>query len=323
MTGAARLRPFVATDYPAWVAASNRCYPDYPWTVEEARHQDGAFDERAYFRMRVVAEVDGALVGSVQVHHKPGRYHPDRYAFDLWVLPGHRRRGYGGALYEVALAKLVERDAIAATAGAKESMADGVDFLRARGWVEIRRDWESRLPLRDFDPAPFAAAEERVRAQGIRISTLADELGRDPDAERKAFELVETCRQDVPDVDAATPSTIEDFRLHWTGAPGFLPDAFYVAIGPDGRWLGLSNMTRSLDDPSFIWQGLTGVRREERGRGIAMALKLRTVAHARRLGVEHIKTWNAQTNRPMLAVNEALGFVKQPAWIAFELRLRS
>jgi hypothetical protein len=58
-------------------------------------------------------------------------------------------------------------------------------------------------------------------------------------------------------------------------------------------------------------------------KGIAVALKLRTVAHAQRLGVDHIKTWNDQSNRPMLAINEAMGFEKQPAWISFEHLLPS
>jgi GNAT superfamily N-acetyltransferase len=77
-------------------------------------------------------------------------------------------------------------------------------------------------------------------------------------------------------------------------------------------------MFRSLDDPTFLWQGVTGVRRDARGKGIAMALKLRTVRYAIGRGVEHIKTWNDVRNRPMLSINEALGFEKQPAWVAYE-----
>ncbi len=161
-----------------------------------------------------------------------------------------------------------------------------------------------------------------MTARGIRISTYADEVAGDPGAPQKAFELTDLCRRDVPAMDAPTDVTFEEWRQDWIDAPSFLADAFFVAIDGEGRWLGMSNLQRSIEDPSFIWQGLTGVRREARGRGLAMALKLETVRHAQRLGVDHIKTWNDQRNRPMLAINEAMGFVKQPAWLGLELGLR-
>jgi mycothiol synthase len=82
----------------------------------------------------------------------------------------------------------------------------------------------------------------------------------------------------------------------------------------------MSNLQRSIEDTSFIWQGLSGVRREARGKGLAMALKLKTVHYAQSFGVEHIKTWNDQKNQSMLAINEAMGFAKQPAWLGLELR---
>jgi len=321
-TTTSRLRAFTDADYPAWVAGANRCYPDYPWSVEEARHDDDKWDHGRFFKRRLVAEEDGRMVGAVELYHRPSRFHPDRYGFDVWVLPDRRRRGHGGALHDAAVAILRERNALAATAGVKETMTDGVEFTRKRGWVEIKRDWESRLVVAEFDFDRFAGAAERVAAQGIRISTFADELASDPDAARKAYELTDHCRRDVPAMDQPTDVTFAEWKKDWTDAPSFLPDAFFVAIDGQGRWLGMSNLQRSIEDPSFIWQGLTGVRREARGRGLAMALKVMTVRYAQRLGVDHIKTWNDQRNQPMLAINVAMGFARQPAWIGLELRLR-
>ena len=123
-------------------------------------------------------------------------------------------------------------------------------------------------------------------------------------------------RREVPATEAATDETFEEWKQRWVDSPTFIADAFFVAIDKDGRWLGMSNLERQLSDPSFVWQGLTGVRREARGHGVAMALKLRTVTYARGMGVDHIKTWNDQKNRPMLSINEAMGFEKQPAWIS-------
>jgi GNAT superfamily N-acetyltransferase len=321
-TTASRLRAFTSDDYPAWVAGSNLCYPDYPWSIEEARHDDEKWDHSRFFKTRIVAEEDGLLVGAVELYHRPSRFHPDRYGFDVWVLPSHRRRGHGSALHDAATKLLRERNALAATAGVKESMTDGVEFTRKRGWVELKRDWESRLPVARFDFERFAGAAERVTSQGIRISTYAEEVARDADAPRKAYDLIDEVRRDVPAMDAPTDVSFEDWKKDWIDAPSFLADAFFVAIDGEGRWLAMSNLQRSIEDPSFIWQGLTGVRREARGRGLAMALKLLTVRHAQRMGVDHIKTWNDQRNRPMLAINEAMGFEKQPAWIGLELTLR-
>lgn len=321
-TTTSRLRAFTNDDYPAWVAGSNLCYPDYPWSVEEARHDDDKWDHDRFFKKRIVAEEDGLMVGVVEFYHRPSRFHPDRYGFDLWVLPDRRGRGHGGALHDAAITILRERNALAATSGVKETMTDGVEFTKKRGWVEIKRDWESRLTVAGFDFDKFAGAAERLTAQGIRISTLADELARDGGAAQKAYELTDHCRRDVPAMDQPTDITFEEWKKDWIDAPSFLADAFFVAIDGEGRWLGMSNLQRSIEDPSFIWQGLTGVARDARGKGLAMALKLMTVRYAQRLGVDHIKTWNDQHNRPMLAINEAMGFARQPAWIGLELRLR-
>lgn len=48
-----------------------------------------------------------------------------------------------------------------------------------------------------------------------------------------------------------------------------------------------------------------------------MALKLKTIEYARAHGYDVIKTWNDSSNVGMLAINEKLGFVRQPAWITF------
>ena len=321
-TRTARVRPFESGDYAALVDASNRTYPDYPWSVDEMRHQDDKFDTSRFFKIRLVADEGGAIVGSAEAGHRPSRFDPDSYHFDLWVLPECRQRGHGSALHDAVIAALRARDGRVARGATKESMTDGTAFLQKRGWKELKRDWESRLTVAGFDFAKFLGADERVAIERIRISTYAEELTRDPETPRKAYELIDVCRRDVPATDAATPITFEEWSADWVDAPGFLPDGFFVAIDRDGRWLGMSNLQESLEDKSFIWQGLTGVRPEARGKGIAMALKLRTVIRAQQLGVDHIKTWNDQRNRPMLAINEAMGFARQPAWISFEYALR-
>jgi GNAT superfamily N-acetyltransferase len=312
------VRTATSADYPALIAINKASYPDYGETEEEWRHWDKTWDHSKYFKTRLVAEDAGRVVGFGLVNHMKWAFVPTKYRIDVAVQPDQRGRGNGTALYDALLDQVRARNGKTVAAAAKESMADGVRFLTKRGFKEVKRDWESRLFVSGFDFARFASAPDRVAKQGIRVTSLAEELQRDPEALQKAFELNEDCRMDVPSVDPPTRHTFEEFRRDDIDAPNALLEAFYIAIDKDGRYLGLSNLFLSLDDPTFIWQGITGVRREARGRGIAMALKLRTVEYAISRGIEHIKTWNDVNNKPMLSINEAMGFAKQPAWISYE-----
>jgi mycothiol synthase len=294
----------------------NETYPDYAWTIDEVRFADADWKPEGFFRRRVIAEEGGVPVGYSAVSHARGQFTPENYRLDLIVRPAARRRGIGTTLLEDAVAALRPRDAHWIRSDVKESDTHGIGFATHAGAIELRRDWESRLAVAAFDLEPFAAAAKRAADAGVRITTLAAELKIDPDAVRKAYELHETARLDVPTLDPQTPSPYERFEHEVLRAPYALPEAHVLAL-IDGRYVGESVLAKEGTDPAVIYQHLTAVLREERGKGIAMALKLATIDYAKREGLREIRTWNASTNRPMLAINEALGFAKQPAWITF------
>ena len=324
MTTATRttLRGFTPADYARYVALANACYPEYGWTEAEVRHQDDTWDHSRFFRTRLIAEAGGEMVGALDVNHSSGSFVPDTYWMEVTVFPEHRRRGVGTALYERIESIVASRNGRVLRVGVKESMTEGVRFVTKRGFTETKRDWESRLDVAAFDETPFAGAFARIAAEDITITTLAAELAKDRAfAMREAYELHEDCRADVPSTDPVTRHDFDHFKKEIEG-PGALPEAYFIAIDARGRYLGESNLWASLEDPTFIWQGLTGVRRDARGKGVAMALKLHTVRYAKAEGKREIKTWNDVRNRPMLRINEAMGFVKQPVWIAFEKDLR-
>ena len=316
------LREFATADCARYVALTNACYPEYGWTEAEVRHQDETWDHARFFRTRVIAETGGELVGALDLNHSSGSFVPDTYWMEITVFPEHRRRGVGSALYDRIEEIVRSRSGRVLRIGVKESMNEGVRFVTKRGFTETKRDWESRLDVPSFDERPFAGAFDRIAAEGITVTTLAAELAKDPaPAMREAYELHEDCRLDVPSTDPVTRHDLDHFRKELEG-PSALPEAYFIAVDADGRYLGESNLWSSLDDPTYLWQGLTGVRREARGKGVAMALKLYTVRYAKEHGKREIKTWNDVRNRPMLRINEAMGFVKQPVWIAFEKVLR-
>lgn len=311
-----RLRPFEDADYPAYVGIANECYPDYAWTVDEMRYFDADWQPDGYFRRRIIAEENGAPVAYGDAANARGQFVPQNYRLEILVRPAARRRGVGMRLFADAIGVLRDRQARWVRMDGKESDPAPVAFATRVGLAELRRDWESRLDVASFDPSPFASGPRRVADAGIRITTLAEELKTDPDAVRKAYVLHAEARLDVPSLDPQTASPYERFEDEVLRAPYALPEAHFLAIR-DGRYVGESTMGKEGTDPGVIYQHLTGVLREERGKGVAMALKLKTIEYAKAAGLREIRTWNASVNRPMLAINEALGFVRQPAWITF------
>jgi len=73
--------------------------------------------------------------------------------------------------------------------------------------------------------------------------------------------------------------------------------------------------------PGLVWIGLTGVRREWRGKGIALALKLMAMRWAQRSGYVCIRTGKASNNVPILTLNKQLGFVREPWRVLFSRKL--
>ncbi|MBE0697643.1 MAG: GNAT family N-acetyltransferase, partial [Anaerolineaceae bacterium] len=98
--------------------------------------------------------------------------------------------------------------------------------------------------------------------------------------------------------------------------PSAIPDAFFVAV-KGGEYIGLSHILE-VEKGVSLYQGLTGVKPEYRRYGIGIAMKVRGIAYAQVHGYTLIMAENDAKNIPMLAMNERLGFVRQPEIITFE-----
>jgi GNAT superfamily N-acetyltransferase len=311
------LRPFRESDYERMLEIRNAIFPDYKTSLDEIRHWDSTWEADKYFKVRLALEDEsGRVVGFGQTNHMPHQFHPDKYEVNVQVDPDHQRRGYGRALFDRLLATVRERGAILIRAEAKESLPESVAWLQRRGFSEIQRYWESRLAVGAFDFDAFAEAIPRVAAQGVTFTTLAEEGVQSDETLRAMYELDRAIMRDVPMPEPITDTSYEAFLKGVLENPNFMPEAWFLA--KDGsQYVGLSNLWRSQELPDVYYQGLTGVLPEHRGRGIAMALKMRGMDFVRERGIREVRTWNNQRNRPMLRINEAMGFVKEPAWIEF------
>jgi GNAT superfamily N-acetyltransferase len=316
------LRPLHDGDYPSVVAISDAIFPEFQWSVVDARRDELAWDHATYRRLRLVATIEDEnggtpVVGWGQIAHIPHQFSADTYDLRLEVDPSYRRRGVGRALFDRFLGELNGWNARRVRSRTKQTLTDGVAFLERRGFMQIDLDWASRLDISAFDFRRFEAAMQRPADGSIDITTLAAEQAHDPEALQKAYALHLTCTRDMPRPDPVTDVPFAQFLAQQVERSTALPEAYFLATH-GGRYVGQSTLFRSSTDSAVFAQGMTGVLPDYRGRGIALALKLCTVRYAFDHGGQEIRTANSARNHPMLSVNEALGFERQGAWVTYQ-----
>jgi ribosomal protein S18 acetylase RimI-like enzyme len=154
-------------------------------------------------------------------------------------------------------------------------------------YIEQARDFELRLDVGSVDLQRFAGHTDRAASAGIAITTLAEELRRDPACLPGVFQAycvldVSAPRED-PELPKPEPGTLGEFTTRLVEGRRALPDALFLAKFGE-LYVGLCMLMRSEGDPSLLYQELTGVLPAFQGLGIATALKLRTVDYAQRRG---------------------------------------
>lgn len=306
------IRPFIAADYSAYAWLKNTIYPEYASAVPMFRHKDEIKDPKCRAQ-RFLAEQDGRVIGSGEFSQNPWTYHPQKFDLDFNVVPAYRRRGIGQALFHRVLQALAPFNPQRLRSKAREDK-EGVHFLSHYGFLAVEQEDEYWLDPAGFDFTPYAGLEEHLAAQGIHIVTMATLMAHDPAHKEKLYALN---TGDKPGRTEEVTTLAYDFFLQSQFDPAiFLPEAYFVAV-LDGRYLGLSNL-ESMGADNKLMVGYTGVVPAFRRRGIALALKLRTIRYAVAQGNPTLITSSMSYNQPMLALNKRLGFNQQTAWIHFQ-----
>lgn len=309
-TEALTFRPRTPEDDEWIVDLLGRLGPEYPpLDVLEFRAQIDSVPPSASWEI-TIAERDGKRVGTYMLIQMFWVEQPGAFNFELDVDPDFWGQGIGTALYDRAfdLAQRFGAQRIYSTV--REDRPLAISFADKRGFKQTgRTNRMSGLDVTKANLEGYESLDERMRAEQIRIATLA-ELGPDDDAVLHSLhDLSNSSARDIP--------ASEVFNLpydQWLAimmrAPGSSPDATWVALDAD-KPVGIAVLQRRGAHSGF--NGYTGVDSAYRGKGIARALKLKTIEYARANGIAQIITGNDIDNQRMLAINRRMGYRPLPS----------
>jgi GNAT superfamily N-acetyltransferase len=304
------IRPFEVGDYKSLADLERQLFPDHAGSASEMRFSDEHRDPKIVWRRWVWWE-DGHIVARADFSQMSHSYDPQKFWVMVDVHPDFQRRGIGSALWEHLQQELASYDPIKLQAGTAEIHPQGIEFAKKRGFEVEIEEIESRLDLTRFDPDKFGDGVRKVIEQGIVMRSHGEMKDRESHM-RNLYDLVTTIDIDVPWPDAYTKPEFGFWSKRMLANPNLMPDGYMIALDGD-RYIGMSNLWNAEAIPD-VWTGLTGVLREYRGRGIAMALKVSVLAWAKAAGVLGTRTWNAEENSAMRGINGILGFEILPAW---------
>lgn len=255
----------------------------------------------------------------------------DKLQADVQVHPDSRRRGAGSALVEQVVRRAQERGR-AEVLGEVLAPLDSTPshpyrrFAARHGFSEASQDSMRHLALPVADTL-LDELEARARPRWEGDYRLRTYHGAVP--EPLQLSLCHTENQLATDAPAGTVEfeaeslTPERYRGQLDLFAQMGRERYTtVALDGDDQVIAYTDLTIGSGTRTMVWQWGTLVRREHRGHSLGLAVK---VANLRRLQAEHperalVITGNADVNRHMVAINEALGF--RPAEVCPQLQRR-
>ncbi len=240
----------------------------------------------------------------------------------VYVPPQHRRRGVGHSLARQIAVDLRQRGRTSwlclVTGRRYDQPADivtpGEAFAAHFGLTMRQREVQRTLSL----PAPTERLDALAREAALRHADYRLErwVNRCPDQYVEAYCALKTAMVDempTGDMEIETEQwdaeRLRDFEESYLAQDR--TRYVYVAIAPDGSIAAHTELVVPKHDPEVVYQWDTLVLPAHRGHRLGLALKVANLAWVQAEHPERkaVRTWNAESNAAMIAVNEAMGFV--------------
>jgi GNAT superfamily N-acetyltransferase len=317
VTSHPELRP-VGLDDAGWVAdLLTRCRPADPQDPEVLRHRWASF-QLAWFHDRSAVVVGGEAVGVASAWHAPWEAEPERVGrWNLGLVP--EVTGLADDVIPQVEAWLRAEGARTLSSGAHEDEDWLLAALSRRRYRQdhLERAWELDLVThRDRLLKITAESRARMAQQGVRVVTL-EGVADQPGFWARLTRFYAETMDDEPHTTPVHAMSEAEVTSELAG-PDIRADRVWLAFGgQDGREIaGLSHLTYP-PVRGHSWTGFTATGRAFRGQGIARAVKMESLAQAIELGVSTVRTDNDERNAPMLHINDTLGYVAIPSWVAY------
>ncbi len=304
------IRPFKFNDrdYQAYVDVANAVHPEANRTVKDIRYFDDTRTKDELLE-RFMVEAGDKVIAWIQ-YETPRNPLPGALELRYRVLPGHEFLTQ--PLWDFALSEMKPLQPRVLISREREDWPEAAFYL-SQQFTEYDRMWASNLDVTTFSARPFEPSLQRAREAGITFRTLAEFPYTDDAFRKRWYELLITLLRDVPSAEPMEPWSYETWLTRIPTSPMLLPEGYFFALDGD-ELIGITELAKS-NRPKTLQTGLTGVKQNYRRKGIAQSLKLKAAEFAKHYGAQFIRTNNHIINRPMLAINEAMGFVKEPTWL--------
>ncbi len=272
-----------------------------------------------------LADLDGAPAGVLTLT-LPQLDNTGTAKVELQVAPGYRRRGVGRTLYPHAVEVARTHDRVRMTGDYVSALPDGVPrdgagtaFATAMGakdaLVEVRR----RLDLSTMDTATLAAPVApgyslvywRDRAPEEYLSDIGRLDGRLVLDAPMGDLVVEPWNADADRIrDHEEVQVKRGTRAYHTG----------VRHDASGALVAWTTLGFEQSIPHHAWQWITIVDPAHRGHRLGACVKVANLRYAisHEPALRTVDTWNAATNRHMIAIYEELGFRAVDAWTQWQ-----
>ncbi len=234
-----------------------------------------------------------ALVG----WHTP----PYRAIGAAFVPPDERGAGVGIAVLDALEGWAAEHDCTELEGPVSEDDEGSIAWAARHGYHEMGRN--SRLVL-DLTSAEIA---EPAPPEGIEIVTWADL----PELAQGMWEVAREATPDIPGEEESDVGTLDEWLARDMRGASDDPRAVFVAL-EHGEVVGYAKLSFMAENTERAFHDLTGVKRAQRGRGLAGALKRTQIAWAKANGYTSLQTSNEVRNEPIRRLNDRYGYVLEP-----------